>query len=241
MPDRHQAWLQEREKQSRAMQEAFMDEIASKLGRPRIMEKPSHPFRGAPDFWTEKPWTLEQNVALFTDNFQAAGGHVARVADLEEAVRYISEKAAATKARRLIRQNQAELSRVNWEEAIPHVQVSIWNSDPAVNWKAVAAEAEIGVVVADGVAAYTGSVLVTSSPDKGRSVSLLPAMLFLLIPLERVKTHLGELLKPYDEMGRAHLPAGIHFISGPSRSADIENDLTIGVHGPGIVYALLIG
>ncbi|WP_179292148.1 LUD domain-containing protein, partial [Paenibacillus campinasensis] len=43
-----------------------------------------------------------------------------------------------------------------------------------------------------------------------------------------------------DEAGREQLPAGVHFISGPSRSADIENDLTIGVHGPGIVYAILV-
>ena len=44
-----------------------------------------------------------------------------------------------------------------------------------------------------------------------------------------------------DEQGREELPAGVHFISGPSRSSDIENDLTIGVHGPGIVYAIILG
>jgi len=61
-----------------------------------------------------------------------------------------------------------------------------------------------------------------------------------IIPVERMVTRLGEILVQFDQAGREQLPAGIHFISGPSRSADIENDLTIGVHGPGIVYALLV-
>lgn len=89
--------------------------------------------------------------------------------------------------------------------------------------------------------AYTGSVVVLSAKEKGRSVSLLPTVLFIVIPVERLKTRLGEVLVGLDEAGREALPAGVHFITGPSRSSDIENDLTIGVHGPGIVYALIVG
>jgi L-lactate utilization protein LutC len=36
------------------------------------------------------------------------------------------------------------------------------------------------------------------------------------------------------------MPAGVHLVSGPSRSADIENDLTIGVHGPGDVHVIIV-
>ncbi len=69
---------------------------------------------------------------------------------------------------------------------------------------------------------------------------MLLTTLIAIIPVERLKTSLGEVLRPFDDLEMADMPAGIHFISGPSRSADIENDLTIGVHGPGIVYALII-
>jgi L-lactate dehydrogenase complex protein LldG len=62
-----------------------------------------------------------------------------------------------------------------------------------------------------------------------------------ILPVERLQTRLGEVMIRFDASGRESLPAGIHFISGPSRSSDIENDLTIGVHGPGVVYALLVG
>jgi L-lactate dehydrogenase complex protein LldG len=62
-----------------------------------------------------------------------------------------------------------------------------------------------------------------------------------IIPVECLKTRMGEVMTHFDGARREDLPAGIHFITGPSRSSDIENDLTIGVHGPGIVYALIVG
>ncbi|MGG1552174.1 LutC/YkgG family protein [Paenibacillus ferrarius] len=239
--DAHKAWLKQMEEASRAKQASFMNGIAAKLGRARVTEKPAHPFRGAPDFWQAFEWPVEERVERFTENFKAAGGHVVRVASMAEAKGFIVGKADEMKAKYVIRQNQAELDALGLEAELPEAKVSVWNSDPEENWKARAAEADFGVVIADYAAAYTGSMTVLSSKDKGRSVSLLPTVLMAIIPIERLKTRLGEALVNFDLAGRENLPAGIHFISGPSRSADIENDLTIGVHGPGIVHAIIVG
>lgn len=241
MANTHQEWLDQLAAESREKQKAFMNDIAQKLRRPRTLEAPAHPFRGAPDFWNEFEWSQEERIEQFTSNFKSAGGHVARLTTMDEAKQFIASKADELSARYVIRQNQSELNEMGLEEALPEAKVSVWNSDPEQYWKARAAEADFGVVVADYAAAYTGSVTVLSSKDKGRSVSLLPTVLIVIIPLERLKTRLGEILVNFDEAGRENLPAGIHFISGPSRSADIENDLTIGVHGPGVVYALIVG
>lgn len=237
----HDTWLREIDAASRAKQSAFLDGIAAKLGRPRVTQPPAHPFRGAPDFWRSFEWPPEERFERFRANFQAAGGHVVKLDDLEAAGRFIADKAAELGARRLLRQHVPELEALGLEHRIPEAEIRVWNEGAETDWKARAAEADIGIVTADYAAAYTGSVTVLSSPHKGRSVSLLPTVLFVILPVERLKTRLGETLERFDEAGRERLPAGIHFISGPSRSADIENDLTIGVHGPGVVFALVVG
>lgn len=242
MGETHQQWLAQLDAESRRKQQKFMKGIAERLGRPRMLEKPAHPFQGAPSFWSTFEWTLEERIKRFTENFISVGGHVARLPDMNEVKQFIVEKAEEMSAKYIIRQNQPELEALNLEgELADHVRVSVWNSEPEQHWKARSAEADFGIAIADYAAAYTGSITVLSSKDKGRSVSLLPTVLMAIIPVDRLKTRLGEILVNFDLAGRENLPAGIHFISGPSRSADIENDLTIGVHGPGVVYALIVG
>ncbi|MCM3172621.1 LUD domain-containing protein [Paenibacillus sp. MER 99-2] len=241
MSSEHQQWLDQLEKKSREQQEHFMNDIASKLRRPRQRHAPTQPFRGAPSFWNELEWDEEKRIQAFTENFVSVGAHIARVQNLEEASQFITTKANELGAKYLIRQNEQAMTDLGLEQTLPDVQISVWNTKLDENWRARAAEADIGVVMADYATAYTGSVTVLSSPEKGRSVSLLPTVLIIIIPVERLYTRLGETLNRFDDVGRENLPAGIHFISGPSRSSDIENDLTIGVHGPGIVYGLIMG
>ncbi|KOR89818.1 LutC/YkgG family protein [Paenibacillus solani] len=233
-------WLNRLEEQSRLKQEQFMDGIAAKLGRDRIRTAPEHPFRGAPDFWKEFEWPLEQRITQFTANFEAAGGHVVRLSNREAVSQFIRDKAVEMSAATILRQQEEALSCLRLEESLLEAQVLSWNDEADTDWRAVAARADFGIVMADYATAYTGSIVVKSAPNKGRSVSLLPTVLVAVIPVDRMVTRLGEILVQFDQAGREQLPAGIHFISGPSRSADIENDLTIGVHGPGIVYALLV-
>ncbi len=241
MANTHEEWLQQLTTESLGKQESFMNHIADRMKRPRVVEKPNHPFKGAPAFWKDFQWGVEERVTQFTEIFRSAGGHVEHMEGMAQAKSFIIDKAQALGAKYVLMNNEPELTAFNLEEALTDAQVTVWNSVPGENWKARSAEADFGIVMADYAAACTGSVTVLSSKDKGRSVSLLPTVLFVIIPIERLKTRLGEALINFDQVGRESLPAGIHFISGPSRSADIENDLTIGVHGPGVVYALIVG
>lgn len=240
-PSTKPSWLAELEQRSRRDQRTFIDHISSRLGRPRATEAPVHPFRGAPAFWQEWSWNEQERVEHFTAHFQEVGGHVVSVDSLQAAGEWIVQYAQELKAREIVRQHVPELEQLGLEQHLPDVHIAAWNGNEQTDWRATAAGADIGIVMAEGAAAYTGTVMVTSSAVQGRSVSLLPTVCIVLLPRERLHTRLGELLIPLDQRGRQQLPAGVHFISGPSRSSDIENDLTIGVHGPGIIYTLLIG
>jgi L-lactate dehydrogenase complex protein LldG len=222
-------------------QQVFIENIAKRLGHPTSIDKPPHPYKGSPPFWTEFELPLEEKIAMFSQNWRRVGGHVERFPDLQAVKTWIAEQSTALQAQLILRQNDAQLNELNLETFIPEATVVVWDQAPVHERIAIAAGADIGIIVADHAVAYTGSIVATSSGAKGRSVSLLPTVLFAIVPVERMKLRLGEVLAPLDDLPREQLPAGFHVISGPSRSADIENDLTIGVHGPGIVYALLVG
>lgn len=241
MANTHEEWLQQLTAQSRSKQESFINNIADRMKRLRVMEKPNHPFKGAPEFWNEFQWDLKERVTQFTEIFRSVGGHVEHMEEMAQVKSFIVDKARELGAKYVLMNNEPELTAFELEEVLTDAHVSVWNNDSEENWKARSAEADFGIVMADYAVAHTGSVTVLSSKDKGRSVSLLPTVLFVIIPIDRLRTRLGEVLINFDQAGRESLPAGIHFISGPSRSADIENDLMIGVHGPGVVYALIVG
>ena len=84
--------------------------------------------------------------------------------------------------------------------------------------------------------AATGSVVLAASPDEPRARSLLPAVHVSLLRRERILPGLPEL---FAALGR-ELPSSLAIVTGPSRSADIEQQLVVGVHGPGEVHVVLL-
>jgi L-lactate dehydrogenase complex protein LldG len=83
--------------------------------------------------------------------------------------------------------------------------------------------------------ADTGSVVLAASPEEPRANSLLPAVHVSLLARDRILPGLAEL---FAAVGGA-LPSALAIVTGPSRSADIEQTLAIGVHGPGEVHVVL--
>jgi L-lactate dehydrogenase complex protein LldG len=84
--------------------------------------------------------------------------------------------------------------------------------------------------------ADTGSVVLASGPEEPRARSLLPEVHISLLAEERILPGLEEL---FAALGR-DLPSALAIVTGPSRSADIEQSLTVGVHGPGEVHVVLL-
>jgi L-lactate dehydrogenase complex protein LldG len=84
--------------------------------------------------------------------------------------------------------------------------------------------------------ADTGSVVLAASPDEPRARSLLPDVHVTLLHEDRILPGLDEL---FATLGTG-LPSALAIVTGPSRSADIEQKLAVGVHGPREVHVVLL-
>ncbi|WP_047150392.1 LutC/YkgG family protein [Aneurinibacillus tyrosinisolvens] len=218
----------------------FLDHIASRLQRSRVTKAPDHPFRGAPAFWNSYELDGEKRVELFMANWKNLGGAVERFPTKDALRLYIAEFARTMQAKYMVRFEHPLLEEIGLEPHLPGVEITVWNKDTDENLMAKAAGADIGIAVVDYGIAHTGTVVAVSGEKQGRSVSLLPTVFIAIVRSHDIKTRMGEVMTDLEKRFGHKLPAGIHFITGPSRSSDIENDLTIGVHGPGIVHALIL-
>jgi L-lactate dehydrogenase complex protein LldG len=96
------------------------------------------------------------------------------------------------------------------------------------------------LVHATAAVAQTGSVVIDSRRN-ARAASLLPEQAVFVVDVATIVDTPGDVLRHRDRWWPDGLPSQIVFVTGPSRSADIEMTLTIGVHGPGRVHAVLVG
>jgi L-lactate dehydrogenase complex protein LldG len=84
--------------------------------------------------------------------------------------------------------------------------------------------------------ADTGSVVLEAGPEEPRARHLLPEVHVSLLPTSRIVPGLDELFAAVGP----NLPSALVVVTGPSRSADIEQRLVVGVHGPREVHVVLL-
>jgi L-lactate dehydrogenase complex protein LldG len=97
--------------------------------------------------------------------------------------------------------------------------------------RAACASADVGITSADYVLADTGTLVVLSSPNESRMISLLPPAHIAAVQASRILTGLDELFSVLPHP--ADITSSMVMITGPSRTGDIEMTLVRGVHGPG--------
>ena len=99
-------------------------------------------------------------------------------------------------------------------------------------------EYDVGITTAQAAIAETGTLVLDSACEKHRLVSLVPPVHIAIINASAIVETLGDALTLLQEK---EISPAITFITGPSRTADIELTLTIGVHGPRELYVIVDG
>jgi L-lactate dehydrogenase complex protein LldG len=91
---------------------------------------------------------------------------------------------------------------------------------------------DAGISECDALVAQTGSVLVTNRSAGGRALSVLPPHHIVLARREQLVADLAAAFELLQQKYFANYPSMISFITGPSRTGDIERILVLGAHGP---------
>jgi L-lactate dehydrogenase complex protein LldG len=91
---------------------------------------------------------------------------------------------------------------------------------------------DAGITECDALIAQTGSVLVTARSAGGRALSVLPPHHVVLARRKQLVPDLTEAFAVLKEKYAPNYPSFISFITGPSRTGDIERILVLGAHGP---------
>jgi L-lactate dehydrogenase complex protein LldG len=171
---------------------------------------------------------MESRIATMSMRIEALAGKTARTSD---PCAFVAEAIAGKTA---VASNAPYLAE-RGITSLPGVRSGITDREELTS---VCATVDIGITSADYALADTGTLVMLASPHEARLVSLLPPAHLAVVPKGRILTGLDELFtllpKPADATSSMVL------ITGPSRTADIEQILVRGVHGPGQITVVVV-
>ena len=171
-------------------------------------------------------------VALFQQMAEEAAATVDRVSDRSGIPGAIAEY--------LARENLPARLRLSTEAEIAGLP---WSTRPLLEITKGATDGSDEVSVTGGYAgiAETGTLMLASGPERPTTLNFLPETHIVVLPADRVVGALEQAwAKLRSEVGAGNMPRTVNFITGPSRSADIEQTLQMGAHGPRRLHIILV-
>ena len=178
------------------------------------------------------------------DEVNAVGGFAQVVMTEAEAADALSALLRAYSARRTLCWRHPLLERIGLDaslaalgiESLSHAELAALS--PAERQAAMLA-ADVGVTSATYAIAETGSLAMASGPGTERAASLLPPVHIAVVERSQILPDLFDLFAKLDAAGGAKIATNLTLITGPSKTGDIELQLTTGVHGPGKWHVLV--
>ncbi len=186
-------------------------------------------------------------VAQFTEELEALQGHVHHCTSPQAALAKLKDLLISHEFTSALHWDPTELPIAGAGEMLREIGVQsaegivVGAADRDGRTQALDA-VPVCISGADAAIAESGSIVVVSGEGRGRLASLIAPVHIALLPAECVVRTLPdafELLKTRFGREVVHERANVAIISGPSRSADIEQTLTLGVHGPKEIHVII--
>jgi L-lactate dehydrogenase complex protein LldG len=220
--------------------EAFLNKIASQLGRPRRstpVERPNWKFRPQDDVL--KDATQDELVEVLKEQCKRIHTSI-KTTNLKDLPSILNEVVTETGGGPIVtwkdeRFSQWGLDRLMKSEwPTQNIDISEWDHTKGTENIKKAEKANVGITISEVTLAESGTVVLFSDENKGRTVSFLPATFIALIPKSTLVPRMTQAAQKMREIYQktSHVASCINFITGPSNSADIELNLVVGVHGP---------
>ncbi len=207
--------------------EAVLQRVRGALGR----SAGQAPGVAPPPLMARREMDVEARVVSWIQRFEALAGQAVRVPDTQAAGAWL---ASFLNGRTAVASNAPYLRECG-VDYLPQVRTGFRDRD---SLRAACAEANVGITSVDYALAETGTMVMIASPMEARVISLLPPAHVAIFSKSRILVGLDELLTILPQP--AEQTSSMVMITGPSRTADIEQILVRGVHGPGDVYAVIV-
>lgn len=171
------------------------------------------------------------------------GGRFQRVANGESAFQYILQVASVREARTIVAWEGQIIGGIDMPRRLREKGIELLTETIGAEFISSMAAADLGVSGVDYALADTGTLVLLARKGQARSISLLPPVHIAVMRPEQILSGLSDLFPllrhAVREEGR-DLSSAITFITGPSRTADIELTLVVGVHGPQELHVVLL-
>ena len=195
----------------------------SKTSPEAMMEPPlRQPSCGPQPAWEE------DDISRFISKLESVAGTVDRVAVKNEVVAAISV---------YLQQQDIPLNIVSARSEL--LDQLAWTSDFSVTQRRATGNDITVLTEAYAGVAETGSLVLLSSADSPTSLNFLPDNYLCLLRREHLVRHIEDVWQRLRQ-DYSGLPRAINFITGPSRTADVEQTIQLGAHGPRRLHVILL-
>jgi L-lactate dehydrogenase complex protein LldF len=199
-----------------------------------------HPAAETPPAGSPQQWlppvgpSLEEQIELFRQNAKNLLADFQVFADLDAVIQYLKTLAAAEGWRKVALHRGELTSAAAAALGLPQVQTDGGYALDDLE------TCSVGLTGCEALIAQTGSVLVSARDSGGRALSVLPPHHVVIARRSEMVSDLSAAFERVREKFQGNLPGYLSFITGCSRTGDIERILVLGAHGPKKLTILLL-